>query len=320
MMRALMVLLGCLTALPCWAQTVWRAATEYPATAMPGQGLANFARLLGEKTGGQVTLVPGYDAPNGLKSAGMPAAVEDGRIEVGDAFAGTLTALGPVFQVSSLPFLATDPDQAARLYRAAKPAYEQAFAAHGQRLLYATPWPNTGIWSRAPIGGAEALRGLPIRTYDATSTQVMRGAGADPVEYSFADVMPHLKDGSVTAVMSSGDGGAGRKLWDYTRHFTEIGYAMPLSLTTVSVRAYEALPAALRGQVDAAAAETETLQFEAVVQRTRQNYVTMRANGVEISAASPGLRAALGAAAAPVVRDWQEKAGAAGDLLRGYTP
>ncbi len=302
------------------AQTVWRAATEYPATAMPGEGLATFARLLDETTGGQLRLAPAYDAPDGLRSATIPAAVQAGRIEVGDAFAGTLVALDPVFQLSSLPFLATTQDQAWRLYQAAKPAYERVYAAHGQRLLYATPWPNSGIWSRDPVPGPEVLQGLAIRTYDATSTAVLRGAGAAAVEYSFADAMPHLKDGSVTAVLSSGDGGAGRKLWDYTTHFTAIGYAMPLSFATVSTAAYDALSPALRTQVDNAGVATEAAQWQALTRRTERNYVTMRANGVLIEPPSPALAAALAQAGAAVTRAWQASAGPAADVLGAYRP
>ena len=38
------------------------------------------------------------------------------------------------------------------------------------------------------------------------------------------------------AVLSSGDTGAGEQLWNDARYFLAIGYAMPLSFTTVSAR------------------------------------------------------------------------------------
>ena len=63
---------------------------------------------------------------------------------------------------------------------------------------------------------------------------------------SFADVLPRIVDGSIEAVLSSGDGGAGRKLWDYLPYFTEIGYAMPLSFGKLSQPLYDGLPADLR--------------------------------------------------------------------------
>jgi TRAP-type C4-dicarboxylate transport system substrate-binding protein len=291
------------------AQTVWRGATEYPATSMPGEGLALFARLVGDRTAAALTVRAVFDGAGGLRSATIPDAVEAGRIEVGDAFAGALSGVDPIFQLPSLPFLATSIADARRLYTAARPAYDRAFAARGQRLLYVTPWPASGIWSRDRLEGAASLQGLAIRTYDATSTQVMREAGAASVVLSFGDLTPRLADGSVVAVLSSGDGGAGRKLWKYTRHFLAIGYAMPLSFTTVSSAAYAALPEGQRAAVDAAAAETEAAQWQVMVRRTDANEAVMRQNGVSIEQPDAALAVVLVRAGTQVTAAWATRAG-----------
>lgn len=312
------LILGTLTGHAFAAQT-WPAATEYPATAMPGEGLATFARLAAEATHGAVVVQPGYDGPGGLKSAGIPAAVEAGTITVGDAFAGALSGLDPIFQISSLPFLATSIPQAHALAEAARPAYQAAFAKHGQILLYTTPWPASGLWTRDTVTSAEALKALPIRTYDVTSTSVLKAAGAAPVELSFGDTMPRLKDGSVRAVLSSGDGGAGRKLWEYLPHFTAIGYAMPLSFTTVSRTAMDALTPALRDAILAAGNQTETLQWQALETRTAKNEAVMHANGVDILAPQPDLARALADAARQINAAWEAKAGPqASAILAAY--
>jgi len=206
-MRTVLFLL--LLAAPIQAQTVWHAATEYPATAMPGEGLNTFAARLAAATNGAITLDPAFDGPDGLRSATIPAAVTQGRLQMGDAFAGALAPLDPVFQLSSLPFLATTDAEAMRLYRAARPAYDRAFARLGQHILYATPWPATGLWSQSPVVDAADLQGLTVRTYDKTGSAVMDRAGAKGTELSFADAMPRLRDGTVRAVLSSGDGGRG---------------------------------------------------------------------------------------------------------------
>ena len=307
LMRMLIALL--LFAHAAGAQTVWRGATEYPATAMPGEGLTIFARELAVRSGGALRLEPRFDAPDGLRSADIPGAVQSGQIEVGDAFAGALAGVDPIFQLSSLPFLATRIEDAWRLYQAAKPAYAAAFASRGQHLAYATPWPATGIWSRGPVTDVPALQGLAVRTYDATSTRVLRDAGAAPVQLSFADALPRLQDGSIVAVLSSGDGGAGRNLWDYTRHFCAIGYAVPLSLTTISAAAYDALTPERRQAVDDAAAATELAQWRALLARTGANYDAMRLNGVAIEQPEASLVAVLAQAGAAVTIEWAGTAG-----------
>jgi TRAP-type C4-dicarboxylate transport system substrate-binding protein len=298
------------------AQTVWEMPTEYPASAIPGEGVASFARLVNERSGGRLTINPSFDAAKGIKSAGMVAAVQEGKVAAGDAFAGALGAVNPLFGLSSLPFLATSIEDAKRLAEIARPTYAKVFAGYGQRILYTTPWPASGIWSKQPVTSAKDLAGLSIRTYDATSTTVMDNAGAKAMNLSFADAMPKVKDGSVTAVLSSGDGGAGRNLWQFLPHFSEVNYALPISLATVNLAAYEALPADLRAIVDEAAAETERRQWSAIRTRLDENYARMRANGVIIHADLPAdLTQRLATAGKAAVEEWRGKAGAEGAAI-----
>lgn len=295
---------------PAAAQTVWEMPTEYPASAIPGEGVTTFAKLVNERSSARLTVQPSFDAAKGIKSAGMIAAVQEGKVAAGDAFAGALGSVNPLFGLSSLPFLATSIDDAKRLTDLARPAYEKVLATYGQRILYTTPWPASGIWSKESVTSAKELAGLSIRTYDATSTAVMNGAGARATNLSFADAMPKLKDGSVNAVLSSGDGGAGRNLWQFLPNFTEVNYALPISLATVNLAAYEALPADLKAIVDTAAAETEQRQWSAIRSRLDENYARMRANGVAIrTEVSPDVAQTLAAAGKTAVEDWRTKAG-----------
>ena len=298
------------------AQTLWRMATEYPATAIAGEGLTHFAKLVGERSAGRLIVEPSYDASAGVKSAGMLAAVSEGKIEAGDAFTGALGTADPIFGLSSLPFLVANIDEARRLADVARPAYEKILAAASQRLLYTTPWPPSGIWSKHPLTAAPDLRALSIRTYDATSTAVLNGAGARATNLSFADTTPRLKDGSLDAVLSSGDGGAGRRLWEFLPHFTEINYALPLSVATVSTKAYELLPEDLRTIVDEAAKATETRQWEVIRTRLEENYAKMRGNGVTIAReVAPELKEALAGAARTAIVNWIAKVGPDGERL-----
>ena len=291
------------------AQTTWRAATEYPAASIAGEGLAHFGAALEQRTAGQLRLEPRYDGPDGLRSATIPDAVADGQLEVGDALGGALTALDPAFQLSSLPFLALSIEDSWRLYQAARATYANAFAAHGQRLLYATPRPASGIWSRAPITNAISLQGLALRTYDDAGAQVFRAAGAKPVVVPIADTAQQLQQGNVDAVLTSGDTGAGEQLWDVARYFLAVGYAMPLSFATVSTAAYERLTPEQRLAVDAAAAETEAGQWHGLRDRTAKTYDTMRLHGVEITAPDPALTTELALVSADVTTAWLRDAG-----------
>jgi TRAP-type C4-dicarboxylate transport system substrate-binding protein len=157
------------------------------------------------------------------------------------------------------------------------------------------------------------LRGLRVRTFDVTATETFRRLEAAPALISFADAMPRLRAGELDAVLSSGDGGAGAKLWEILPHFTEVNYAMPLSIATIGLDAWRALPDDLQAALAAAAAETETRQWRAMRGRVAANYQRMTANGVTITAEiAPALAARLRQAGAVAVEDWAARLGADG--------
>lgn len=305
-----------LTALSAHAATTLQMTTEYPATSMPGLGVSTFAEQVKEKSHGNIVIETSFDASKGFKSADMVDAVQARKVDAADAFAGGLANKYPIFGVSSLPFLADSLGKARALRDAARPTYERFLAAHGQKLLYTTPWPPSGIWSKAPIKTVADLKALSIRTYDDVSQATMTRAGAKAQNISFADAMPRLASGEVNAVLSSGDGGAGRKLWQYLPYFTEVNYAMPLSIATMNLEAYKALDAAGRKAVDQAAAATEAEQWKRMEGRLEENRANMRKNGVTIEAkVAPAVQQALHQAASTALADWQAKTGADGKAI-----
>src|SRR5229473_3368967 len=264
------------------AQAVWDMATEYPQSAMPGLGVTTFAKHVAETSAGKLRIRPSFDASGGIRSAGMLAAIADGRVQAGDAFAGALEAEDAIFAVPSLPFLVTSIADARRLADLARPHLAAAVQNKGQRLLYLTPWPPTGIWSKSPLKTPSDLSTLSIRTYDKISSEVFASAGAKATAISFADTMPKLADGSINAVLSSGDGGAGRRLWEFLPYFSEITYSLPLSVATVNQSLYDGLSADLREAVDSAGRQTEKELWLALSTRLQENHQRMSENGATI--------------------------------------
>jgi TRAP-type C4-dicarboxylate transport system substrate-binding protein len=293
------------------AQAVWDMPTEYPQTAMPGLGLTTFARHVAESSAGKLQIKPSFDAASGIKSSGMLAAIAEGKVQAGDAFAGALEAEDAIFALPSLPFLVTSIADAKRLADLARPHLAAALQKKGQRLLYLTPWPPTGIWSKSQLKTPADLASLSIRTYDKVSSEVFAGVGAKAAWMNFAEAMPKLADGSINAVLSSGDGGAGRKLWDYLPFFTAITYSLPLSVASLNQTVYDALTPDLRAAVDAASRQTESELWLALSTRLQENYQRMRDNKVTIDdKPDPAVIAALQSAAAVAQGAWCTRSGA----------
>lgn len=295
---------------PASAQTTLDLINEYPANSITGEADAFFADAVKRHSQGRVIVRPVSDAKSGVRTRDQLKAVSDGKFAMADSFAGGLGEESPVFLLSSLPFVTPTVADVHALYDAAKPLYEKLFAERKQKMLYVTPWPPSGIWSAKPVATLDALKALKIRTYDKTSTDVLARVAAGATNISFADVMPKLESGEFNAVLSSGDGGAGRQLWKYLPNFSDVGYAAPLSLASISLEAWSSLDDAGRAAIEAAAKETSEHQWAALTNRLAENFARMTQNGVIIDDKPPAaVMTALQAAADSSIADWLTKAG-----------
>jgi len=296
---------------PASAQVLWKMATEYPESNISGVGLATFGKILSSKSHGSVTTSNAFDNELKVSSGEMLQAARDHRIDGGDAFAGALESSDSIFGLSSLPFVVQSVDTAKAVAARARPLYERALEARGLKLLYITIWPATGIWSEQALKTADDLRALSIRTYDNNSAQVMRTVGATAEYLPFNEAIAKVKEHKLNAILTSGDGGAGRKLWDDLHHFTPINYAIPISIAFVRQDSFDALPKKAQDEVEAAATETEKNQFELLANRTVENYDRMRSNGVSIDEpAPPDVIAALKKAGNAPIAIWEAKVSA----------
>jgi len=307
---ALLAVAVALCADPAAAQVSWRMATEYPQDNISGIGLVTFSKLVAERTGGFVTASNAFDNELKITSGDMPRAAREGRIAGGDAFAGGLSALDPVFGLPTLPFVVQSVETARALSARARPLYEKALASQGLKLLYLTIWPATGLWSDRAIENPDDLSKLSMRSYDAASTAVMRAAGANAEILPMDATLAGLREHRLNAVLTSGDGGSGRKLWDFLPYFAAINYAMPVSLAFIREEAFAALPATIKADVLAAAHDTEESQFELLAHRTAENYARMRENGVRIADPAPAsvVKTLRQAAASPIAA-WKARVG-----------
>ena len=307
------VLVAALLALaaPAAAQTVTLdLINEYPATAISGEADTFFADAVRRNSDGRIVIRPIPDAKSGLRSREQLKAVSEGRFALADSVGGTLGDESPAFLISSIPFVTPSIADARALYEAALPLYEHLFAERKQKLLYVVPWPPSGIWSAAPLDSVDALKRLKIRTYDQTGTDVLARVASFASIVSFSDLDPKLKAGDINAILSSGDGGAGRQMWKYLRYFADINYAVPLSFTAISLDVWAGLDDAGRAALSDAARATTERQWAALTTRLAENFARMRANGVTIDEKPPAdVIAALRTAAGASLADWLARAG-----------
>jgi len=321
LLKKTILILGCLTLIvglnPAWSKDFkFDMANEYPMGSIHAENDAFFIKLLQEKSKGQIQITHHPGASLGYKSKDQFDAVTDGALPIADTYVGPLRGIDPIFLLSSLPFLAKTIDQAKVLWKVSMPYYEKVLKKSNQILLFASPWPPSGIWAKKSITSVDELKNLKIRTYDPNGTITFKNIGAAPIQLSWSDVVPQLGTGGIDAVLTSAEGGVSSKLWDLQSHFIEINYSSPLNMVHMNADAFNGLPDDLKKAVMDSAAETNDHAWEAAKGRVAQNYKDMRANGMTVVEKVPNeMLEALAKAGQPAVDEWVQKMEGQGEAI-----
>lgn len=255
----------------------------------------------------------------GFKSADHFDAVGDGSVQAAISLLTQFSGVDPLFNLSSIPFVASSPDEAYKLWQIAKPEYAKVFEENGMILLWALPNAPSGIHAKMPITSVGALEGLRIRTYDKNGTDTLKAAGAAPLQIAWADLVPQLSTGGVDAVLTSADGGKGLSVWDYgVKDFTEINYAMALFVAHVNKDAFDALSpkaqAALMDTVD----DCDAHSWQIMETARTAPYADMKAQGMTITVdddVPPEVFKRLGDAADQIKQAWIAQVGPRGEAI-----
>lgn len=294
----------------------WDMSNEYASTSIHGEGDSYFVKRLSENSDGKFAITIHFGGSLGFKSKDHFDAVGDGAVQIADTLAAPLGGIEPLFLLTSLPFLARTPEEAKILYEVAKPYYEAAFEKNNQKLLYASPWPPSGIWANKPVSSIASLANLKIRTYDANGTITLKAAGAAPIQLSWADVVPQLSTGGISAVLTSADAGASGKFWEHLNYFTEINYAVPLNMVHVNLDAYNALSPEMREQLLDASQNASDHNWSSLGQRRVNNYKKLLEHDVTVVQGVPAsYLGALSVGGQDSVDQWLEKMGTTGQNI-----
>ena len=98
----------------------WDMALAYGAGNFHSANATEFAKNITEKSGGKLTIVT-HPGGSLFKGGEIFRAVRTGQAPIGERFMSALGKEDPLYEIDSLPFLATTYDDAMKLYEASKP-------------------------------------------------------------------------------------------------------------------------------------------------------------------------------------------------------
>ncbi len=296
----------------------WDMPTPYPDKTFHTQNIRAFAKDVKAATGGKLEIKV-HSAGSLFKHKEIKGAVRSGQVPIGEFFMGLLANEDPAFAIDTIPFLATNYDDAAKLWKAQRPVVEKLFDKQGLMVLFSVPWPGQSLYTRKEIKTVDDLKGLKFRTYNPTLEKLARLVGAAPTQIEVPDIPQAFATGRVEAMITSPSTGANSKAWDFVSVYTNIQAWVPKNVVVVNKRAFRALDKDVQDAVLAAAKKAEARGWEMSKKEAAVKTEILRKNGMKIVEPSKALMDGLRAIGAKMLADWKAKAGAAGAaILEAY--
>ena len=297
----------------------WDMATPYPDATFHTQNISQFAADVAKATDGALDINV-HTAGSLFKHPEISKAVRSGQVPAGEFFLSLLNNDNPAFGVDSLPFLATNYEDAERLWAAQRPVVDALLDEQGLMALYAVPWPPQGLYTTTPIHSVEDLAGLKFRTYNSTLETFASMAGAAPTQIEVPDIAQAFSTGRVEAMITSPSTGVNSQAWDFLSHYTDIQAWIPKNIVVVNKRAFRRLDADTQHAVLEAASAAETRGWEMSRAETAAQTAILAENGIEVLAPSEALMDGLRSIGAKMLDEWTASSGEAGEkLLNSYT-
>ena len=188
----------------------------------------------------------------------------------------------PFLLLYSVPYLATNFGESAKMAEAARPALDEIFAKHNQKPLYYVLWPAQIVYSKDPMRSLEDLDNFTLRTADKGGTTFFDALGASPIQMPWGEVVPALATGAIDGVTTSSTSGIDGHFWEFLSYVNLIKWNQSPEAITVNLDAWNALEKEHQDAIEKLARELEPKFQEEVFQEDANNLEMMKQNGMTI--------------------------------------
>jgi len=300
------------------AQTKWDMPTPYPDANFHTQNIAKFADDVKAKSGGKLEIKI-HSNGSLFKHPEIKNAVRGGQVPIGEFLLSSKANENPVFEVDSVPFLASSYDQSAKLWKASRKYVEKALDKEGLVVLYAVPWPPQGFYAKKELNSVADLKGVKFRAYNSATETLAKLAGAVPTQVEAPDIAQAFSTGRVDAMVTSPSTGANSKAWDFVKHYYDVQGWMPKNVVIVNAKALRSLPKDVQKALLDAAAAAEPRGWDMSKLETKEKTELLSKNGMTVHQPSPQLVTGLKDIGQQMTDAWVKKTGADGSaVLKAY--
>jgi TRAP-type C4-dicarboxylate transport system substrate-binding protein len=292
----------------------WHMPTAYPDQSYMTQNLRDFAQSVKIATDGEIDIVV---HPSGSLFAGdeIKRAIQTGQVPMGERIISAHSNENAVFGFDSVPFLAPSFDDSVKLWSAAKPVLNDVLADQNLVLLFSVPWPANGIYSKTKLDSIDDLKGMRVRAYNATISQMASLAKAQPVQIVYSELTQALSTGVADATVGGGATGYEKKLWEILKYYYELDMWLPRNVVMVNKDVWDGLDKTTQSTIRGIASMAEAAGLARAKEVAGWYNTEMLEHGMEISPGSEELTAGFRAIGDIMTKDWLEKAGEDGQRI-----
>lgn len=303
---------------PATAEQTIRVTLQLPDTHSLGQNWKEFAKIVEEKSGGdlKIQLFPSAQL---FTDKEVPGAVGTGAVEAGSAFIGRYAGSVPTVDVISIPFIFKDE---AHLRAAVAPGSalrkeidEAILKETNNRVLW---WQAFGrniyLNNGSPIRLPEDLEGKKVRTYGKVQGWTVEELGGAPTLMSGSKQFLAYQQGAVDVGMTGASAVKSRNLYEVMDHMTTTFDSAIEFIAVMNNDVYEGLPEKDRKIIDEAAAQVEQTLRDRIYSEESANVEEMKSKMTVVELAGED-RAKWEKATANVVDRFVQETGEAGQKV-----
>lgn len=300
------------------AATTWNMSAEQPDANYLTQNVRQFAEDVKAATGGQLEFKVTSNSVL-LKRPEVKRGVQQGIVPIGEVLMSALGNEDAMFEIDSVPFLASSFDASERLWKAAREQIAARLDKQGLVLVYGSPWPPQGIFTKTPVSSIGDFKSVRFRAYSASTSRMVTLMGAVPTTIQAAEVPQAFSTGVVDMMITSPATGVDTQAWDYVKHYYDAQAFIPQAIVIANKRSLMSLPAPQRQAVLDAGKKAEARGWAQAREMTAKLTQTLASKGISVQPVPPAIAAELNKIGAAMAAEWSQKAGADGaKVLEAY--
>lgn len=296
------------------AATTWNMSAEQPDANYLTQNARQFAEEVKAATNGELDIRVQSNSVL-LKRPEVKRGVQQGVVPVGEMLISTLGNEDPLFEVDSVPLLASSFDESRKLWEVTRPLLAERLDKQGLVLLYGSPWPPQGIYTKSPLQALSDLKGVRFRAYSASTSRLATLMGAIPTTVQTPEVPQAFSTGVIDAMLTSPATGVDTQAWDYTKYYYDTQIFIPQQFVIANKRAVGRLSDDQRNALFAAAEKAEARGWELGRQNTQALTDTLAKNGMTVGPLPDAMVEDLRKIGDTMLKEWLNKAGGDGAKL-----